>query len=61
MIIELKQDGKIPSKLKDCLADYRIFPGGISKYCLGTILTNPTAKYNRFKQKIRYIQKLTAK
>lgn len=59
-IIELKQDGRIPSLLKECLADFRIFPGGISKYCLGTVLTNPDAKNNRFKQKLRYINKLTS-
>lgn len=58
-IIELKQDGKIHSLLRDILADFRIFPGGISKYCLGTALTDPEVKSNRFKQKLRYIDKLT--
>lgn len=59
MIIELKQDGKVPSRIKDFLADSRIQAVGISKYCLGTILTDPMAKNNRFKPKLRYIQKIT--
>jgi len=59
MIIELKQDGKVPSKVKDYLTECHIPPEGISKYCLGTILTNPEVKNNRFKEKIRYIYKLT--
>ncbi len=59
MIIELKQDGKVASKLKDFLAESRIPAIGISKYCLGTILTDPFVKSNRFKPKLRYIQKIT--
>lgn len=58
VIIELKQDGRIHSLLRDILADFRVFPGGVSKYCLGTVLTNPNVKNNRFKQKLRYIEKL---
>lgn len=30
----------------------------ISKYCTGTILTNPDIKYNRFKSKLLYINKI---
>lgn len=59
MIIELKQDGKVSSKLKDFLVESRVQPIGISKYCLGTILTDASAKSNRFKPKLRYIQKIT--
>jgi len=59
VIIELKQDGRIHSTLRDVLAEFRVFPGGVSKYCLGTALTNKEAKINRFKQKLRYIEKLT--
>jgi hypothetical protein len=59
VIIELKQDGKTHSLLKDKLAEYRVFPGGMSKYCLGCVLTDENAKQNRFKQKVRYINKLT--
>jgi hypothetical protein len=60
VIIELKQDGRIPSILKDSLAEFRIRPGGMSKYCLGTVLTDPEAKSNSFRQKLRYINKLTS-
>lgn len=59
VIIELKQDGNVPSYFKEVLLGLRIKPKRISKYCLGTVLTNPTAKANRFKQKIRYINKLS--
>lgn len=59
VIIELKQDGNIPSLFKQVLLDLRIKPKRISKYCLGTALTNPNVKANRFKIKIRYINKLS--
>jgi len=61
MIVELKQDGRCPSYFKSLLNDYKILPHGFSKYCLGTVATNPDAKINRFKSKIRYINKLTEK
>ena len=59
VIIELKQDGNIPSFFKQVLLDLRIKPKRISKYCLGTVLTNPNVKVNRFKRKLRYINKLS--
>ena len=58
VIVELKQDGNIPSFFKSVLFDMRIHPYRISKYCLGTMLTNPDVKMNRFKKKLRYIDKL---
>ena len=58
VIVELKQDGNIPSYFKQVLLDMRIHPYRISKYCLGTMLTNPDVKMNRFKKKLRYIDKL---
>lgn len=36
----------------------RIHPFRLSKYCTGTILTNPDIKHNRFKQKLIFINKL---
>ncbi|MDR0871864.1 MAG: polyphosphate polymerase domain-containing protein [Prevotellaceae bacterium] len=57
-IIELKQDGLCHSQFKDFLLDARIKPVSISKYCLGTILTNDTVKSNRFKKKMMYLEKL---
>lgn len=57
-IIELKQDGNTVSKAKQLLNDLRIHPQKISKYCTGSALTNPRLKTNRFKIKMRYINKL---
>jgi hypothetical protein len=58
VIIEVKQDGHQASPFKKLLHELNIKPKRISKYCLGTLLTNPQAKHNRFKAKIRYINKL---
>ncbi len=57
-IVEVKQDGNAHSHFKDYLASLRIKKRSISKYCLGMVLTDPSLKYNRFKEKIRYINKL---
>jgi len=59
IIIELKQDGSYPSLFRNLLIKNKVLPNGFSKYCLGMIETNPEAKQNRFKSKIRYINKLT--
>ena len=58
VIIELKQDGRAESQMKRILLDCRVKPLRISKYCIGTTLTDPGAKANRFKEKIRKIQKI---
>ena len=60
VIVEVKQDPtqRANSKLINTFRQLHIQPKRVSKYCLGTVLTNPDAKYNRFKQKIRYIEKL---
>ena len=58
VIMELKQDGRARSLLKQVLFDLRIRPYKISKYCIGTAMTRPDVKQNRFKQKIRRIHKL---
>ncbi len=58
VIIELKRDGNTPSPMLRILRDMRIHPMKMSKYCIGTALTNPMAKYNRFKQKIRKIERI---
>lgn len=57
VIIELKQDGRHPSPMKRILARHRVKPYRVSKYTIGTVLTDPGAKDNRFKEKIRYIEK----
>jgi len=58
VIIELKRDGNSPSPMLGIMNKLRIKPMKISKYCVGTALTNDTVKRNRFKQKIRKIQKI---
>lgn len=58
VIIELKRDGNSPSPMLGIMQQLRIHPMKISKYCVGTALTNPAVKQNRFKVKIRKIEKL---
>ena len=58
VIIELKRDGNVPSRMTDIMLAHRIHPFKISKYCIGTALTTPGIKKNRFKKKIRLIEKL---
>jgi hypothetical protein len=57
-VMELKQDGRAKSLLKNVLFDMRIRPFKVSKYCIGTCMTNPDVKQNRFKKKLRRINKL---
>lgn len=57
-IVEVKQDGNAHSHFKDYLNTFRLKKRSISKYCLGMVLTDPNLKYNRFKEKLRYIEKL---
>lgn len=56
-IVELKQDGNTNSTMKRILRDMRIAPLKVSKYCLGTTLTVESIKRNRFKLKLRDIEK----
>lgn len=62
VIIEVKQDGRAVRgeglAVSDILRNLRVHPFKISKYCIGTALTNPSLKQNRFKSKIRNIDKL---
>ena len=57
VIIELKQDGRADSPAKRILLDHRVKPVKVSKYCIGVTLTDPEIKSNRFKLKIRKIEK----
>jgi hypothetical protein len=59
VIVEVKQDGNQPSDFKRILQEARVQQRGLSKYCLGMLLTDEHIKYNRFKDKIRYVSKLT--
>lgn len=56
-IVELKQDGRRASAIKDILRRMRIMPLKVSKYCLGTTLTVAGIRRNRFKEKLREIEK----
>ena len=58
VVMELKQDGRSKSLLKDVLFDMRIKPFKMSKYCIGICLTRPGSKQNRFKRKLMRINKL---
>ena len=57
VIIELKQDGHAESQMKRILLANRVKPVRISKYCIAVTLTDPSAKSNRFKVKVRQIEK----
>ena len=61
VIIELKQDGLCPSAMKDILLDLRVKPLRVSKYCIGTVLTDPGVRHGRFIPKIRAIEKISDK
>ena len=61
VIIELKRDGNVYSPVKDLLRELRIKPSGFSKYCIGSALTNPRLKRNRFKSRFKKIDKLLNK
>jgi len=58
VIVELKRDGNVPSAMIGIMQALRIHPLKVSKYCIGTALTTPEVKQNRFKPKIRKINKL---
>ena len=58
VIIELKRDGNVPSQMTHIMMNLHVHPLKISKYCIGTALTTPGIKKNRFKSKIRKIEKL---
>ncbi len=59
VIIELKQDGRASSQMKGILLEHRVFPARISKYCFAVALTEPGVSRGRFKQRIRYVEKMT--
>jgi hypothetical protein len=58
MILELKQAGRQSSLFRDALQRLRIKPHAFSKYCMGSVLTNPGLKYNFFKSKWIYINRI---
>ncbi len=60
-IVEVKRDGNVYSPFTSYMDDFRIKKKSISKYCLGMILTDEGLKKNRFKEKLRYIEKMLSK
>lgn len=58
VIVELKRDGLCYSPVLEMLRQLRVFPHGFSKYCMGSALTNDELKVNRFKQKLRYVERI---
>lgn len=59
VIAEVKQERiNRNSKFIRLMRENCIRETGISKYCLGTVLTNPNAKYNNFKARILTLNKI---
>lgn len=61
VIIEVKRDGLTHSPVLAMLNALRIHQSGFSKYCIGMTLTNPVLKSNRFKERVRYVEKMMAR
>lgn len=57
VIIELKRDGLVPSPVLEMLRLLHVHPHGFSKYCMGAAMTNPALPVNRFKERLRYVEK----
>ncbi|MDR3194409.1 MAG: polyphosphate polymerase domain-containing protein [Tannerella sp.] len=58
VIIERKQESGKPSRGGERLAQLGIRPVGLSKYCIGSVMTDPSLKHNLFKPKLRQINRL---
>lgn len=60
VIIELKRDGLQPSPILELLRQLRIKPHGFSKYCMGMAFTDQELKHNRFKERMRSLERIMA-
>lgn len=59
LVIEVKHEVGAPmSDIERALHDLHVLPRRMSKYCIGTALTDPAAKTNRFKPKLLFIKKI---
>lgn len=58
VIIETKRSGLRPSTIQPLLHNLGIKPAGFSKYAVGMALTHPSLLHNRFKPRLRFIDKL---
>lgn len=61
VIIELKQDGRAASQMKNILMEHRVKPRRVSKYCVAVTMTDPGVRPGRFKQKVHIIEKIINK
>lgn len=60
VIAELKQEKfSSQSDFAIIMKKEKIYPGGFSKYCIGSLLLNPHLKRNSFKPKLLKLNKLT--
>ncbi|HPR31063.1 MAG TPA: polyphosphate polymerase domain-containing protein [Prolixibacteraceae bacterium] len=58
-IVEIKRNRDHQnSPFVKALSEFRVFPSGFSKYCMGLAMLNPEIKTNIFKQKIKKITDL---
>ena len=56
LVVEVKQEAGTPvSDIEKALHEMHILPRRMSKYCIGTALTDPSAKRNRFKPTLSVI------
>ena len=58
VIVELKRDGQVFSPVLEMLRQLHIHPHGFSKYCMGAALTNSHLPVNRFKDKLRDVERI---
>ncbi|MBQ8703763.1 MAG: polyphosphate polymerase domain-containing protein [Bacteroidales bacterium] len=59
LVIEVKHEVGAPmSDIERALHDLHVLPRRMSKYCIGTALTDPAAKSNRFKEKLLFIERI---
>lgn len=62
LVVEVKHEKGTPiSDIEKALHEMHILPRRMSKYCIGTALTDPSVKKNRFKPKLLYIESLRNK
>ena len=59
LVIEVKHEVGAPmSAIERALHEMHILPRRMSKYCIGTAITDPSVKHNRFKPKLLFIDKI---
>ncbi len=61
VVIELKQDGRKRSAMREILLRHRVKPLKVSKYCIGIVATDPEVMPGKFKERLRLIEKMNKK